>query len=140
MHGFAMILTGPVTIASLVVGFLINTWLLFIGKGSERSLVGNIGAGAVIGVVLWILLAWAAFFMTGHLPGGSMLSADFMGRAFSVGLAGVAAALVHRFGVHAFGWDAQHDRILDELLDMGLDAVYSDHVDRMVSALARLDP
>ncbi len=97
MHGFAMILTGPVTIASLVVGFLINTWLLFIGKGSERSLVGNIGAGAVIGVVLWILLAWAAFFMTGHLPGGSMLSADFMGRAFSVGLAGVSAALVHRF-------------------------------------------
>lgn len=96
MHGFAMILTGPVTIAALVVGFLINSWLLFIGKNSERSLAGNISSGAVIGVVIWILLAWAAFFMTGHLPGGSMLSGDFMGRAFSVGLAGVAAALVHR--------------------------------------------
>jgi glycerophosphoryl diester phosphodiesterase len=52
---------------------------------------------------------------------------------------GGLAALVHRFGVHCFGWDAQHDRILDELLDMGLDGVYSDHVDRMVTALARLD-
>jgi glycerophosphoryl diester phosphodiesterase len=51
---------------------------------------------------------------------------------------GGLAALVHRFGVHCFGWDAQHDRILDELLDMGLDGVYSDHVDRMVGALARL--
>ena len=52
---------------------------------------------------------------------------------------GGLAALVHRFGVHAFGWDAQFDRVLDELLDAGLDAVYSDHVDRMVHALARLD-
>ena len=96
MHGTAMILTGPVTIAALVVGFLINTWLAFIGKGSERSLVANIGAGAGVGVVIWVLLAVAAFFLTGHLPGGSMLSGDFLGRAFSVGLAGVAAALVHR--------------------------------------------
>ena len=48
---------------------------------------------------------------------------------------GGLAALVHRFGVLAFGWDAQHERILDKLLDAGLDAVYSDHVDRMVSAI-----
>jgi glycerophosphoryl diester phosphodiesterase len=52
---------------------------------------------------------------------------------------GGLAALVHRFELHAFGWDAQHDRILDELLDAGLDAVYSDHVDRLVAALQRLD-
>jgi glycerophosphoryl diester phosphodiesterase len=52
---------------------------------------------------------------------------------------GGLAAMVHRFGVHCFGWDAQHERILGELLDAGLDGVYSDHVDRMVSALARLD-
>jgi glycerophosphoryl diester phosphodiesterase len=45
--------------------------------------------------------------------------------------------LFHRFGVLAFGWDAQHERILDALLAMGIDAVYSDHVDRMVDALAR---
>ncbi len=53
---------------------------------------------------------------------------------------GGLAAMVHRFGVHCFGWDAQHDRILDELLDAGLDGVYSDHVDRLVTALGRLDP
>ncbi len=40
--------------------------------------------------------------------------------------------------MHCFGWDAQHDRILDELLDMGLDGVYSDHVDRMVRAIDAL--
>ena len=50
---------------------------------------------------------------------------------------GGLTTLFHRFGVLAFGWDAQHDRILDELLDMGIDGVYSDHVDRMVDALAR---
>lgn len=50
---------------------------------------------------------------------------------------GGLTTLFHRFGVLAFGWDAQHERILDELLDMGIDAVYSDHVDRMADALAR---
>jgi len=47
-------------------------------------------------------------------------------------------ALVHRFGMLAFGWDAQHDRILDSLLDSGIDGVFSDHVDRMVDALGRI--
>ena len=46
-------------------------------------------------------------------------------------------ALFHRFEVLCFGWDAQHARVLDDLLDAGVDAVYSDHVDRMVDALAR---
>lgn len=50
---------------------------------------------------------------------------------------GGLASLFHRFGVLCFGWDAQHDRVLDGLLDAGLDGVYSDHVDRMVDALAR---
>lgn len=51
---------------------------------------------------------------------------------------GGLAALVHRFRRYALGWDAQHERILRELLDMGLDGVYSDHVDRMSSAIAAL--
>jgi len=50
---------------------------------------------------------------------------------------GGLTALFHRFGILCFGWDAQHGRILDDLLDAGIDAVYSDHVDRMVDALAR---
>ena len=50
---------------------------------------------------------------------------------------GGLTALFHRFEILCFGWDAQHGRILDELLDCGVDAVYSDHVDRRVDALAR---
>ena len=50
---------------------------------------------------------------------------------------GGLASLFHRFEILCFGWDAQHDRVLDALLDDGLDAVYSDHVDRMVDAMAR---
>ena len=46
--------------------------------------------------------------------------------------------LFHRFGIECFGWDAQLPRVLDQLLAKGVDAVYSDHVDRMVDALARL--
>jgi len=43
--------------------------------------------------------------------------------------------LFHRFDRLAFGWDAQHERMIAELLDMGIDGVYSDHVDRMMSVL-----
>jgi len=46
--------------------------------------------------------------------------------------------LFHRFGIECFGWDAQLPRQLDQLLSRGVDAVYSDHVDRMVDALSRL--
>jgi glycerophosphoryl diester phosphodiesterase len=48
---------------------------------------------------------------------------------------GGLTTLFHRFGVLAFGWDAQTPRVLTELLDAGIDAVYSDHVDRMVHAI-----
>ncbi len=50
---------------------------------------------------------------------------------------GGLSTLFHRFGRLAFGWDAQFDRVLDGLFRMGLDAVYSDHVDRMTDALQR---
>jgi glycerophosphoryl diester phosphodiesterase len=52
---------------------------------------------------------------------------------------GGLTTLFHRFGVLAFGWDAQFARVLHGLLDIGIDAVYSDHVDRMVDALSALD-
>lgn len=47
---------------------------------------------------------------------------------------GGLVVLFHRFGVKAFGWDAQHMRMLLAMLDMGADGVYSDHVGRMLSA------
>ncbi len=48
---------------------------------------------------------------------------------------GGLTTLFHRFERCTFGWDAQHERILAGLLAMGIDAVYSDYVDRMVAAL-----
>lgn len=44
--------------------------------------------------------------------------------------------LFHRFELVCFGWDAQFERVLLALLRMGIDGVHSDHVDRMVDALA----
>ena len=43
--------------------------------------------------------------------------------------------LFHRFEVQAFAWDAQEVRHLRELLAMDVDAVYSDHVARMVATV-----
>src|SRR4051812_44058448 len=49
---------------------------------------------------------------------------------------GGLTTLFHRFERYCFGWDAQYARILAALLAMGIDGVYSDHVDRLVDALA----
>jgi glycerophosphoryl diester phosphodiesterase len=47
---------------------------------------------------------------------------------------GGLTTLFHRFGVLGFGWGAQHEREIANLLKRGIDAVFSDHVDRMVDA------
>jgi glycerophosphoryl diester phosphodiesterase len=52
---------------------------------------------------------------------------------------GGLTTLFHRFERYAFGWDAQFDRVLDGLLRMGIDGLYSDHVDRLVDALTRAE-
>jgi glycerophosphoryl diester phosphodiesterase len=44
-------------------------------------------------------------------------------------------SLFHRFDVAAFAWDVQETRYLREALEMGIDAVYSDRVDRMMAAV-----
>lgn len=51
---------------------------------------------------------------------------------------GGLVTLYHRFGVFAFAWDAQQAAHIEELIDAGIDAVYSDHVDRLTAALDRL--
>jgi glycerophosphoryl diester phosphodiesterase len=53
---------------------------------------------------------------------------------------GGLTTLFHRFGVLAFAWDAQSPRVLAELIDAGIDGVYSDHVDRMVDAVTAAYP
>jgi glycerophosphoryl diester phosphodiesterase len=51
---------------------------------------------------------------------------------WSAGLVG----LFHRFDVLAFAWDVQEVRHLRAMLEMGVDGLYSDHVDRMVATVA----
>ena len=48
---------------------------------------------------------------------------------------GGTVALLHRFERLAFGWDAQHEREIRELVGMGIDGAFSDHVDRLVAVL-----
>lgn len=47
---------------------------------------------------------------------------------------GGLVTLFHRFGLAAFCWDVHHEHQLRPAFRMGVDAVYSDHVDRMVDA------
>jgi glycerophosphoryl diester phosphodiesterase len=48
---------------------------------------------------------------------------------------GGLVVLFHRFGRIAFGWDLQYEHELRDGLRMGLDGVYSDHVDVMIDAM-----
>ncbi len=43
--------------------------------------------------------------------------------------------LVHRFGVHAFAWDCQFERVVAKMLAAGVDGVYSDDVEQMMAAV-----
>lgn len=49
---------------------------------------------------------------------------------------GGLTTLFHRFDLYCFGWDAQYERVLDETFDLGIDGVFSDHVDRMMKSHA----
>jgi glycerophosphoryl diester phosphodiesterase len=49
---------------------------------------------------------------------------------------GGLVALFHRFDRITFGWDLQYDHVLHPAVRMGLDGVYSDHVDVMMAVLA----
>jgi glycerophosphoryl diester phosphodiesterase len=48
---------------------------------------------------------------------------------------GGLVVLFHRFGLVTFGWDMQYEHELRDGLRMGLDGVYSDHVDVMMDAM-----
>lgn len=44
-------------------------------------------------------------------------------------------ALLHRFERLTLGWDAQQHRQITSLIDMGIDGVFSDYVDRMTECM-----
>jgi glycerophosphoryl diester phosphodiesterase len=48
--------------------------------------------------------------------------------------------LFHRFDRRAFAWDVQQVRHLRAMLEMAIDAVYCDHVERMVATVAEWSP
>jgi glycerophosphoryl diester phosphodiesterase len=67
----------------------------------------------------------AAVLAEQHIDGVNLHHTDWTG-----GL----TTLFHRFERVAFGWDMQFEHVLRPALRMGLDGVYSDHVDVMVDA------
>jgi glycerophosphoryl diester phosphodiesterase len=50
---------------------------------------------------------------------------------------GGLVTLFHRFDRLALGWDVQFERTIDDLLDTGIDGVFSDHTDLMMAAINR---
>ena len=54
---------------------------------------------------------------------------------------GGLTTLFHRFERLAFAWDLQFEHVLRNIVRMGIDGVFSDHVDVMTDAIkAELDP
>jgi glycerophosphoryl diester phosphodiesterase len=60
---------------------------------------------------------------------------DVMNMHHSEWTAGLVA-LFHRFSVLTFAWDVQEVRHLRNMIRLGIDAVYCDHVERMVATVA----
>ena len=50
---------------------------------------------------------------------------------------GGLVALFRRFDIKCFAWDCQHERQLEEVRRMGIDAVYSDWPDRLADVMRR---
>ena len=97
------------------------------------------------------LLAWRSLSAHAHLVDSTRLRRIKEGaerRAATLADAGIDAVnlhhtdwtlglttLFHRFGRYAFGWDCQHQRVLEAVVAMGIDGVYSDHVERMMAVI-----
>jgi len=50
---------------------------------------------------------------------------------------GGLTTLFHRFGILCFAWDVQHETKMADVIRMGIDGVYSDHVDMMMEVVHR---
>lgn len=53
---------------------------------------------------------------------------------------GGLVAVFHRYERLALGWDAQHHREIAGLVDVGIDGVFSDHVDRLSDTINHFFP
>ncbi len=52
---------------------------------------------------------------------------------------GGLTTLFHRFNRYCIAWDAQHVRVIRDLVRMGIDGVHSDHVDRLQTGFIQAD-
>ncbi len=50
---------------------------------------------------------------------------------------GGLTTLFHRFDRYCIAWDAQHVRVIRDLVRMGIDGVHSDHVDRLQTGFSQ---
>lgn len=48
---------------------------------------------------------------------------------------GGLTTLFHRFDRYTFAWDAQFDRVIREVVRMGIDGIFSDHVDVLMEGI-----
>ena len=48
---------------------------------------------------------------------------------------GGLTTLFHRFDRYAFAWDAQFPHVIDELVDVGIDGIFSDNVDLLMERI-----
>jgi glycerophosphoryl diester phosphodiesterase len=71
-----------------------------------------------------------------ELGGAGIAAMNLHHREWTAGL----VALFHRFEVRAFAWDVQEVRHIRAMIEMGIDAIYCDHVDRMVATVAEFAP
>ncbi len=102
----------------------------------------------------WELVAtWRSLSSAAHLVDSTRLSRIKEGaerRAANLAAAGIDAvnlhhndwsggliALFHRFDLDTLGWDAQFERTLGALIDAGIDGVFSDHTDLMMSTIEK---
>ena len=63
-----------------------------------------------------------------QLSGAGIDALNFPHHDWNAGL----VTLAHRFEVLAFAWDAHQERVIKELLQMGADGIYGNHVDRLL--------
>lgn len=49
---------------------------------------------------------------------------------------GGLTTLFHRFGRFCLAWDAQHERVIADLVRMGIDGIFCDHVDRLMTSIS----
>jgi glycerophosphoryl diester phosphodiesterase len=123
---------GPVLATARAVGAISRLWLCSPDVGELQRLREADGDVRLVHTLRRRAYGDA---LEGHaavLVRQGVAALNLRDREWSLGL----VTLAHRFGLQAFAWDVQEVRRLQALLSMGVDAIYSDHVQRLVAVVA----